>query len=131
MWKPLPILIACAALAAFPARAQPAAALKNECASCHALEKPAAPSVQRLWDRKGPDLWYAGDKFNRDWLAAWLQHPTTIRPGGVFWRAHAAPGDERHASFKAFGPLTKVSVSTGSLSSTRASVLGAVTAVSL
>lgn len=95
MWKPLSTLIACAALAAFPAKAQPAAALKSECASCHALEKPAAPSVQRLWERKGPDLWYAGDKFNRDWLVAWLQHPTTIRPGGVFWRAYAVPGEPR------------------------------------
>ena len=47
------------------AAAQGAGDLKSQCSSCHALEKPAAPSVERLWNRKGPDLWYAGAKFNR------------------------------------------------------------------
>jgi len=89
------VLTAFAALAALPAEAEVAADLNAQCGSCHALEKPAAPSVQRLWDRRGPDLWYAGDKFNRDWLVGWLQHPTPIRPGGVFWRKLAKPGDPR------------------------------------
>ncbi len=77
------------------ALAQPAPDLKAQCSSCHALEKPAAPSVERLWSRKGPDLWYAGAKFNRDWLVKWLQKPTTIRPGGVMWFNHAKPGEPR------------------------------------
>lgn len=75
----------------------PAAALdadlNSRCAACHALEKPAAVSVERLWSRKGPDLWYAGDKFNRAWLVQWLQKPTPIRPGGVMWFRHTETGD--------------------------------------
>ena len=38
--------------------------------------------VDRPWTRKGPDLWYAGSKFNADWLVAWLQNPKAIRPDG-------------------------------------------------
>ena len=38
--------------------------------------------VDRPWTRKGPDLWYAGSKFNADWLVAWLQNPKAIRPAG-------------------------------------------------
>ena len=69
--------------------------LASQCASCHALTKPAEATVDRLWSRKGPDLWYAGDKFNREWLVAWLQKPTVIRPGGVLWFKHAKPGEPR------------------------------------
>jgi mono/diheme cytochrome c family protein len=84
------------ALAAFSVSAAAGAEdLKNQCGSCHALEKPADPTVERLWTRKGPDLWYAGAKFNRDWLVKWLQKPTPIRPGGVLWFVHAKPGEPR------------------------------------
>jgi cytochrome c2 len=83
------------ALAAVPAVATAGPDLKAQCSSCHALEKPAKPSVERLWSRKGPDLWYAGAKFNRDWLVKWLQKPTAIRPGGVMWFTHARPGEPR------------------------------------
>jgi mono/diheme cytochrome c family protein len=83
------------AMAIGPAAAQDTASLKDQCASCHALEKPANPSVDRLWTRKGPDLWYAGSKFNREWLVKWLQKPTPIRPGGALWFVHAKPGEPR------------------------------------
>lgn len=101
----LPLILAtssAAAVLAFAARPAPAepsvsvaADIPESCASCHALTKPDNPSVERLWNRKGPDLWYAGDKFNREWLVGWLQNPTTIRPGGVMWFKHAKPGDPR------------------------------------
>ncbi len=103
----LPLLLAasCAigvlAFAARPAPAEPAAApaasadIPASCTSCHALTKPENPTVERLWSRKGPDLWYAGDKFNREWLVGWLQNPTPIRPGGVMWFKHAKPGEPR------------------------------------
>jgi mono/diheme cytochrome c family protein len=52
------------------------------CSGCHALTKPSDTSFERLWTRKAPDLWYAGDKFNRDWLVAWLQDPKPIHPAG-------------------------------------------------
>jgi cytochrome c2 len=65
------------------------------CSSCHALTKPADTSLDRLMTRNGPDLYYAGVKFQRKWLVDWLQSPTPIRPGGVmFVRAvkAGAPG---------------------------------------
>jgi cytochrome c2 len=88
-------IAAAAFVAAAPAAAQVSPELKAQCSSCHALEKPAAPSVARLWSRKGPDLWYAGDKFNQPWLVKWLQKPTPIRPGGVMWFNLAKPGEPR------------------------------------
>lgn len=103
----LPLLLtasaafAALAFAARPAPAEPAstsgavAAIPASCASCHALAKPENPTVDHLWNRKGPDLWYAGDKFNRDWLVGWLQNPTPIRPGGAMWFKHAKPGEPR------------------------------------
>ena len=78
------IFAACAGVAVLVFAARPAVVdaqgasseLVTQCASCHALTKPANPTVDHLWTRKGPDLWYAGDKFNRDWLVGWLQNPT-------------------------------------------------------
>ncbi|MFA7602853.1 MAG: cytochrome C [Novosphingobium sp.] len=95
------ILAACVGLTALALAARPAAVeaqsadseLASQCASCHALTKPANPTVEHLWNRKGPDLWYAGDKFNREWLVGWLQNPTPIRPGGVLWFKHAKAGE--------------------------------------
>jgi cytochrome c2 len=56
--------------------------LGKNCGSCHALARPADASFDRIWTRKGPDLWYAGNKFNQDWLVGWLQDPVPIRPAG-------------------------------------------------
>jgi mono/diheme cytochrome c family protein len=90
----LPFAALVGALAATAAGAQGGGDLKA-CAACHALEKPASPTLERLWERKGPDLWYAGDKFNRPWLVQWLQKPTVIRPGGALWVKHAKAGEPR------------------------------------
>lgn len=57
--------------------------LKQQCIACHAVAKPDKLTLDRLWERKGPDLHYAGLKFNRDWLVAWLQNPTVIRSYGT------------------------------------------------
>lgn len=67
--------------------------LQSQCASCHALTKPADTSLERLLARKGPDLYYAGIKFNAEWLDRWLQEPTVIRPAGVVYRAVVKPGE--------------------------------------
>lgn len=62
--------------------------IQNQCVGCHAVTKPAAGGPEHLLTRKGPDLHYAGVKFNKDWLVAWLQNPSTLRPAGVLY-AHA------------------------------------------
>ncbi len=62
--------------------------LKEQCAQCHALSKPTDSSSDRLWTRKGPDLYYAGSKFNQVWLTEWLQNPVRIRPAGEFYFKH-------------------------------------------
>ncbi len=60
-----------------------AAILKNRCASCHDLKGPAPQTIRELWKRDAPDLFYAGNKFRREWLVEWLQKPVRIRPAGV------------------------------------------------
>jgi mono/diheme cytochrome c family protein len=68
--------------------------LNAQCAGCHALEKPAHADLDHIWERKGPDLYYAGNKFQREWLEGWLQEPTRIRPAGEFYRKHVKPGPD-------------------------------------
>ncbi|WP_296895322.1 c-type cytochrome [Thiobacillus sp.] len=68
--------------------------LKSQCISCHAIVKPDNTSLDRLWERKGPDLYYAGSKFNRPWLEKWLQNPVRIRPAGELYTKHIKGGDK-------------------------------------
>jgi len=65
--------------------AQGKAVLAERCTSCHSLTGPAPSTVAAIQARKGPDLFYAGNKFQEAWLADWLQAPTRIRPAGVFY----------------------------------------------
>lgn len=96
----LRLFAACAALAAalpLPGWAGGGAdILKNQCISCHAVTKPQGRTVEQLLERKAPDLYYAGVKFNKDWLTNWLQKPTVIRPAGAMYsravKAGAAGG---------------------------------------
>ena len=70
--------------------------LKGQCAGCHNLTGPAPMTLAALWTRKGPDLFYAGNKYRQDWLAEWLQAPKRIRPAGMFFADHiktTADGD--------------------------------------
>lgn len=78
-----------------------AAILDKNCTSCHNLKGPAPQTLKELWDRKGPDLFYAGNKYRQDWLAEWLQKPQRIRSAGEFYGKHIKPGaksDEVDAS---------------------------------
>lgn len=68
--------------------------LKAQCISCHAIAKPENASLDRLWERKGPDLYYAGSKFNKSWLVKWLQEPVRIRPAGEFYTRHVKGSDK-------------------------------------
>ncbi|MEK6747594.1 MAG: c-type cytochrome [Pseudomonadota bacterium] len=68
------------------------ALLQSECAACHNLTGPAAATVAELRTRKAPDLFYAGNKFRREWLVRWLQQPTRVRPAGFLFLNHIKPG---------------------------------------
>lgn len=52
----------------------------KNCNSCHYTAGPAQEkSIADQLAKKGPELWYAGSKFQKDWLVAWLQDPKPIR----------------------------------------------------
>jgi len=70
------------------------AILTQRCAGCHNLTGPAPHTLKELWARKGPDLFYAGNKFRAEWLRAWLQKPTRIRPAGEFYADHIRSGEK-------------------------------------
>ncbi|HUW25103.1 MAG TPA: c-type cytochrome [Gallionella sp.] len=57
------------------------AIFKKDCASCHYTDGPAKEkSIADQLAKKGPEMWYAGSKFQKAWLTAWLQDPKAIRP---------------------------------------------------
>lgn len=78
-----PLLIAALLGLPLAAQADPAALVQQKCATCHAVKPPEQGIAERA-ARKAPPLHYAGNKFRRDWLIAWLQKPTRLRPAGVF-----------------------------------------------
>lgn len=77
------VLVVIASPASAAAGEEVAKILKNRCASCHNLTGPAPQTIRELWARDAPDLFYAGNKFRREWLVEWLQKPVRIRPAGV------------------------------------------------
>ncbi len=85
------------ALAATPALAKSSGTilLQERCATCHDLKGPAAVTLSALRMRKGPDLFYAGNKYRAGWLVRWLEKPTRIRPAGMFYLDHIKPGPKR------------------------------------
>ena len=53
----------------------------GNCNSCHYTAGPAREkTISDQWAKKGPELWYAGSKFQSAWLHQWLQEPEVIRP---------------------------------------------------
>ncbi|MBT4046472.1 MAG: c-type cytochrome [Rhodospirillaceae bacterium] len=51
------------------------------CADCHYTQGPAREkTIDDQLAKKGPELWYAGSKFQKDWLGKWLTDPKPIRP---------------------------------------------------
>ncbi|MFQ5437848.1 MAG: hypothetical protein ACE5DK_03350, partial [Paracoccaceae bacterium] len=50
------------------------------CNACHYTDGPAKEkTIEDQLAKKGPELWYAGDKFQQEWLTGWLAEPTPIR----------------------------------------------------
>lgn len=76
-------------LAALVAATAGAAQPLDACAGCHAIQQPdyAGAGVAERAARQAPPLYYAGDKYRREWLVQWLQQPVRLWPGGYF-----APG---------------------------------------
>lgn len=71
--------------------------VESQCIACHAVVKPEKPGLTHLWERKGPDLHYAGSKFNQAWLESWLQEPTRIRSAGELYTKHIKATDAEDA----------------------------------
>lgn len=73
-----------------PAASDTANWVKENCASCHALDQNEyeSQSIDARPERNGPPLFYAGNKFREEWLAAWLKTPERIRPAGDYPPAH-------------------------------------------
>lgn len=74
------------ALWSLAAVADGAALASDQCASCHALERPdhEALGVAERFDRKAPLLYFAGNKYRQEWLVEYLQNPQTLHPTGYF-----------------------------------------------
>jgi len=74
-------LVAAMVMAASSAYAGGDAVFKDKnCNSCHYTQGPAKEkSIADQLAKKGPELWYAGSKFQKEWLLAWLQDPKPIR----------------------------------------------------
>ena len=78
--------------------ADPAAGKKvfqaKKCQQCHYTDGPAKEkSIADQLAKKGPELWYAGSKFQKAWLAKWLQDPKPIRPLKYNSVTEKNPGD--------------------------------------
>lgn len=95
----LAAFICAAALPSLAVAADGEQLLQEQCAGCHALESHdyALDNIDERTQRKAPPLYYAGNKFRKQWLVQWLQSPERIRPAGYFPAAHTvagADGDE-------------------------------------
>jgi mono/diheme cytochrome c family protein len=71
------------------------ALVSERCSSCHNLSGPAPSTLEGVLNRKAPDLFYAGSKFNRPWLVEWLQKPSVIRRSGVMFLNHVVNVDRK------------------------------------
>lgn len=52
----------------------------KKCNACHSMAGSPARSFDEQQKKKGPDLWYAGSKYQGKWLESYLQKPENIRP---------------------------------------------------
>lgn len=75
--------------------------LQKSCSGCHNLTGPAAQTLKEAFAKKGPALFYAGNKYRQEWLVSWLQNPKRIRPAGMYYGdhlKHGPKGDEIDAT---------------------------------
>lgn len=66
----------------------------KECGGCHYTTGPAREkTIADQLAKKGPELWYAGSKFQKEWLASWLADPKPIRSVKFNSLTEKNPGD--------------------------------------
>lgn len=108
----LSIMVGLALLAMAPgdARAQAGKQLFADkgCAVCHYTDGPAREkTIADQLAKKGPELWYAGSKFQQKWLNAWLQDPKPIRPMAYNSLEKLNAGDHPKLADADAGPMTE------------------------
>jgi mono/diheme cytochrome c family protein len=81
VWMLFGLALGAFALASTPALADGQATFDAQgCTECHYTDGPAKEkTIADQLAKKGPELWYAGSKFQQPWLEAWLQDPKPIR----------------------------------------------------
>jgi cytochrome c553 len=78
------------------------------CQDCHYTEGPAREkTIADQLAKKGPELWYAGSKFQQPWLETWLQDPKPIRPMKFNNITEENPGDHPKLSAEESGAVTE------------------------
>ena len=106
------VSVALMTAAATPGRADPAAGEQaftaNKCNDCHYTRGPATEkTIADQLAKKGPELWYAGSKFQKAWLTKWLQDPKPIRPLKYNSLTEDNPGDHPKLSGADAGNVTE------------------------
>lgn len=79
----------------------------KDCASCHLTKGlNTDKTFEDKLKHKGPDLWFAGSKFKKEWLVKWLQDPKPIRQMAYNSIEKKNPGDHPKLSGKEAGDVT-------------------------
>ena len=98
-------------MAAGPVQADPAAGEKvfraRQCTACHYTKGPAREkTIADQLAKKGPELWYAGSKFQKAWLGKWLMDPAPIRAMKYNSLTEKNPGDHPRLAGTDAGAVT-------------------------
>ena len=73
----------------------------KKCGSCHQIKGPATDkTIYDVWKKKGPELWYSGDKFQAGFLEGWLKDPKPIRAMKFYSLTEKNKGDHKKLSAK-------------------------------
>lgn len=67
---------------------------QNRCGGCHNMSGPPAKSIADVLNKKAPDLFYSGSKFQEKFLVEFLQKPYRLRPAGTVYVNNVKPGKE-------------------------------------
>lgn len=93
----LPLPLICLVALAIPGQAVASGEqlfTDKKCTDCHYTKGPSKENtIAEKLAQKGPELWYAGDKFQEPWLAKWLTNPKPIRAMKMNSLTEKNPGD--------------------------------------